>query len=275
MEGHREQLAPAGQRAVDQAARHAQVVGGQVGAAVVARHAEFEFLAFAQKQETAFRARYRQRRVHQRRKNVGRGEGGLQRTCQFHDRAQTGKLAAGRGSEPFGDPLHGGAISGDTRLTVLLFVMEQDLCAGGAQPPCPGLGGEDQAVGIGDAEFDAIGGSEFPPPDTVAVNEDSVAAIQIFDEVVAAFGQDARMRAGDSGVPQDQVAAGLSSDREGQRIERHAAARAGGLDNQQRGREEIPGQSIPFGHQVSGPRLTGSARHSVQYPPSSVRAVRT
>ena len=164
---------------MDQAARHAQVVGAQVGAAVVARHAEFEFLAFAQQQETAFRARHRQRRVHQRRQNVGRGEGGLQRARQFHHRAQPGKLAAGRGGEPFGDPLHAGV-----------------------------RGGEDQAVGIGDAEFDAIGGSELPPPDTVAVDEDSVAAIQVFDEVVAAFGQDARMRAGDSGVPQDQVAAG-------------------------------------------------------------------
>ena len=35
---------------------------------------------------------------------------------------------------------HGAQVlSGNTRLTVLPFGMEQGLCAGGAQPPCQGL----------------------------------------------------------------------------------------------------------------------------------------
>ena len=33
-------------------------------------------------------------------------------------------------------------LSGNTRLTVLPFAIEQGLCAGGAQPPCQGLSGE-------------------------------------------------------------------------------------------------------------------------------------
>ena len=92
---------------------------------------------------------------------------------------------------------------------------------------------EDQPVGILKAEVDAIGIGELVPGDTLPVDEDSVTAVQILDEVVAILGARCARGTGSAIIAQNQVVVALPADGERQRIEQYAAAISGRIDHRQ------------------------------------------
>ncbi len=90
---------------------------------------------------------------------------------------------------------------------------------------------ERQPVGIRKAKVDAVAVLQQVPLHALAVHEDAVAAVQIFDQISAVVHRDASMAARDAVVPQHQIIFALPADQERHRIDDYAAAIPGRVDD--------------------------------------------
>src|SRR5690242_17410660 len=72
--------------------------------------------------------------------------------------------------------------------------------------------------------------------DALAVDESAVPAAKVFEEVFVVNDSDLRLQPADPAVAEDKLVARLPSDAEGKRCDRHLAADAGGIEDENSGR---------------------------------------
>lgn len=82
----------------------------------------------------------------------------------------------------------------------------------------PVLQGEDELVGIRESELDAVGVFQFLSLDALAVQVHPMAAVEVFEEVLALLQNDLRMLTRDAAVAQDQVVVPQPAHPERQRL---------------------------------------------------------
>ena len=218
--------------------------------------AHLQTAARAQHQEAALGARNRQRRVHHGHQHVVHRERALHRARQVQNGAQFGQVAAypGRRADFFG-PAH-------------LFHQPLQLRA---------VQRKDELVGILRAEFDLVGIPQRLAGNPFAVHVRAVKTAAIFDAVLAVLLDDARVRAGDAAVADNEVALRLPPDRERQRVDGHPRVVSVRVDYHQRRRfhSGAPGPEGAPSAPGGGPGwLYGKKPHLFQFARAQRLAVR-
>ena len=109
---------------------------------------------------------------------------------------------------------------------------------------------KDKLVGILRAEFDLVGIPQRLAGNPFAVHVGAVKTAAILDRVPAVLHHDARVRARDAAVADNEVALGLPPDAERQRVNRYARAVSVRVDHHQRRRFRNGGRSRRRFHSV-------------------------
>jgi hypothetical protein len=93
--------------------------------------------------------------------------------------------------------------------------------------------GEDELVRVLKTEIDPVGIDQFAAGDFLAIDENAMAAIEVFHQVIVAVLDDASVAARGAIIAQHQRVVGLAANRIRQRLNGDAAAVAGGADHHQ------------------------------------------
>ncbi len=139
---------------MNQARGNTQIIRGQRLAPAVTGDPKLEFGALMQEKEATLGAGNGERRIDQGGQQIAGREGGLHGACQFHHGAQPGDIVTGHSGlrELRDEPVQAGVIRGI-----------------------------DQPVRVGDTEVDAVGRVEPPLADTLVVDKDAIAALEVLD----------------------------------------------------------------------------------------------